>query len=145
MSNYSFLWLPDTSSYKDHFVKVYCQSPLPSRHGLQVRFSANKFEHAFYESTNRDGKKDQFSTIRAQRMDRIKTALIDPEADWFQGWESKKKQYTARKAVCVVQEDFVTVLKLTNSGKANFVTCYQADNSISKIRSSPLWLPPAMF
>lgn len=29
--------------------------------------------------------------------------------------------------------------KLDGSLKANFVTCYQADNSISKIRSLPKW------
>jgi hypothetical protein len=45
--------------------------------------------------------------------------------------------------VAVVYEDFVVVvamgLKLDGSLKANFVTCYQADNSIGKIRRSPVW------
>lgn len=145
MSNYSYLWLPNAVAYKKHFVEAYCQAPLQTRHGLQVNFSASSFEHAFYESTNRDGKKDKFSTVRAQRMDWIQVALLDPNADWFEGWERKKKQYSPKRAVCVVQEDFVTVLNLTSNGRAKFITCYQADNSIAKIRSSPLWLPPAMY
>jgi uncharacterized membrane protein YhdT len=31
----------------------------------------------------------------------------------------------------------------SGSLKANFVTCYQADNSIGKIRSSPAWFRAA--
>lgn len=45
--------------------------------------------------------------------------------------------------MAVVYADFVVVvamgLKLDGSLKANFVTCYQADNSIGKIRKSPVW------
>ena len=53
------------------------------------------------------------------------------------------RQYDATRRVAVVYEDFVVVvamgLKLDGSLKANFVTGYQADNSIGKIRTSPLW------
>ena len=53
------------------------------------------------------------------------------------------RQYDATRRVAVVYEDFVVVvamgLKLDGSLKANFVTCYQADNSIGKIRTSPIW------
>ncbi|WP_313950916.1 hypothetical protein [Accumulibacter sp.] len=40
-------------------------------------------------------------------------------------------------------DNFVVVvamsLKLDRSLEANFVACYQADNSIGKIRTSPVW------
>ncbi len=43
----------------------------------------------------------------------------------------------------MVYEDFVVVVAmgLTAHGalKANFVTCYQADNSIGKIKGAPAW------
>ena len=43
----------------------------------------------------------------------------------------------------VVFEKFVVViefsLKNTNELKANFVTCYQAEQSIEKINLSPIW------
>lgn len=53
------------------------------------------------------------------------------------------RRYRATRRVAVVYEDFVVVvamgLKQDGSLKANLVTCYQADNSIGKIRSSPAW------
>jgi hypothetical protein len=43
----------------------------------------------------------------------------------------------------VVYEDFVVVIELSlgkqGELKANFVTCYVADKSISKINNSPEW------
>ncbi|EDZ67095.1 hypothetical protein NOC27_422 [Nitrosococcus oceani AFC27] len=43
----------------------------------------------------------------------------------------------------MVYEDFVVVVELgLKSGsnlKGNFITCYQAENSINKIRTSPIW------
>ena len=52
-------------------------------------------------------------------------------------------QYDAKRRVAVVYENFVVVvamgLRQDGSLKANFVTCYQAENSIGKIRSSPAW------
>ena len=111
--------------------------------GLRVYFSSNKFGHAFYESRNRDGNKNAFSHIRAQRIEWIRATLEHPEADLFQGWNKKRRCYDSSRRVSVVYEDFVVVislgLKRDNSLKANFITCYQADNSIDKIRTSPLW------
>ena len=79
-------------------------------------FSANKFGHMFYESTARDG---------------------------HLSWDKALRGYDSTRRVAVVYEDFVVVvaigLKLDGSLKANFVTCYQADNSIGKIRRSPVW------
>lgn len=81
--------------------------------------------------------------MRAQRIDWIKATLEHPTAALFEGWDKTSRQYDATRRVAVVYEDFVVVvamrLKQDGSLKANFVTCYQADNSIGKIRSSPVW------
>ena len=76
-------------------------------------------------------------------MDWIATALADPATACFQGWDRKNKRYDARRRVAVVMQDFVIVISLSKrrdgSLKANFVTCYRAENSIGKIRQSPRW------
>lgn len=139
---YTFLILQNEQEYKNYFVHNYCQSPLVTVHGLSVRFSASTFDHAFYESSDRNGAKDIFSRPRAERIGWIAHALQDPKADWFCGWDNKKRRYDSSRGVCVVRDDFVTVIKVLKNHKAKFVTCYRADNSISKIRKSPIWTPP---
>lgn len=74
------LQLPDEAAYRQHFVGTYCRGVIETHDGIRVFFRQNQFDHAFYESTNRD---------RALR--------------------------------------------------ANFITCFQANNSVAKIRTSPLW------
>ena len=73
----------------------------------------------------------------------ITATLEHPTAALFEGWDKASRQYDATRRVAIVYEDFVVVvamgLKQDGSLKANFVTCYQADNSIGKIRSSPAW------
>ncbi len=66
-----------------------------------------------------------------------------PTAALFEGWDKTARRYDATRRVAVVYEDFVVVvamgLKQDGTLKANLVTCYQADNSIGKIRGSPAW------
>jgi hypothetical protein len=61
----------------------------------------------------------------------------------YEGWDNISRQYDAMRRVAAVYEDFVVVmsmgLKQDGSLRANFVTCYQADYSIGKIRNSPTW------
>lgn len=129
--------------YRSHYERVYCRGNIRTFDGIQVYFGAGKFGHTFYESTARDGRKDLFSAVRAQRIDWIKATLGHPTAALFEGWHKKVRQYDATRRVAVVYEDFVVVvamsLKQNGSLKGNFVTCYQADNSIGKIRNSPAW------
>lgn len=131
------------AEYRSHYERVYCRGNIHTFDGIRVYFSAGKFGHMFYESTARDGRKDVFSPVRAQRIDWIKATLEHPEAALFEGWDKTTRQYDATRRVAVVYEDFVVViamgLKQDGSLKANFVTCYQVDNSIGKIRSSPAW------
>jgi hypothetical protein len=111
--------------------------------GIRVFFQQEKFGHAFYESTNRDGAKNAFSRVRAERMNWIEATLTDPAAIRYQRWVARTRSYDPARRVDLLYEDFVVVLAmgLNRAGalRANFITCFQADNSIGKIRTSPLW------
>lgn len=137
------LQLPDEASYRQHFVGTYCGAVIETYDGIRVFFGQNQFDHAFYESTKRDGVKDAFSWVRAKRMNWIGATLTDPAAVRYQGWVPKTRSYDSARRVDLLYEDFVVVLALgLNRGgalRANFITCFQADNSIGKIRTSPLW------
>lgn len=143
---YEFLSLPDEAAYKAHFIATYCKQPLISIHGFPVHFSPAAFPHAFYESSKRDGVKDLFSEARSTRMDWIGETLRDPNADWFEGWNARQRAYDANQPVCVAYGDFAVVVRIATRRdgklKANYVTSYWADNSIGKIRSSPVWIMP---
>lgn len=129
--------------YRAHYERVYCRGNIQTFDAVRVFFDAHTFGHSFYESTARDGNKDAFSRERAERIDWIKPTLAHPDADLFQGWVKTTKKHDATRRVAVVYENFVVVLnmglKMNGSLKAKFVTCYQADNSIGKIRTGPAW------
>ena len=131
------------NEYRDHFEKTYCRQQIFTFDGIPVYIHRGMFQHAFYESTHRNGLKDQFSVVRAQRMDWIKATLENPSAALYQGWDNTKKKHDPKRRVSVVYEDFVVIIRLgLKSGgelKGEFVTCFQADNSIGKIRQSERW------
>jgi hypothetical protein len=131
------------AEYRAHYENIYCRGVITTFDGVRVYFPAAKFGHAFYESSSRDGDKNVFSPVRAQRIDWIRATLEHAGASLYQGWDKKSRRYDGTRRVAVVYEDFVVVvalsLKRDNTLKANFVTCYQADNSIDKIRSSLVW------
>ncbi|GEM19308.1 hypothetical protein [Nitrosococcus oceani] len=127
------------SEYRDHYKRIYSRGTIHAFDGIRIYFQSRRFEHAFYEGQG----KNRFSPIRAQRIDWIKATLEHPAADLYQGWDKKNKVYVSHRRVSVVYEDFVVVVELgLKSGsnlKGNFITCYQAENSINKIRTSPIW------
>jgi hypothetical protein len=137
------LHLPDEAAYRQYFVGTYCSGAIETHDGIRVFFRQHQFDHAFYESTNRDGIKDSFSRVRAERMNWIDATLTDPAAIRYQGWVAKTRSYDPARRVDLLYEDFVVVLALgfnrDRTLRANFITCYQADNSVAKIRNSPLW------
>lgn len=139
----ALLILADEAAYRQYFIDKYVRSAVHTHHGIRVHFKEQDFNHAFYESTQRNGVKDQFSQDRSQRMDWIITTLSDLNSDWYQGWVKAKATYDVTRSVAVASGDFVVVLKFRARKDgvivANFITCYYADNSIGKIRSSPLW------
>jgi hypothetical protein len=137
------LQLASEAEYRQHFAVTCCQAVMTTHDGIRVYFRKQDFDHAFFESSAMNGVKDQFSRTRAERMDWIAATLSDPTAVRFQGWHSKNRKYDPTRCVSVVHGDFVVVLSLSKKAdgtlKANFVTCYDANNSIGKIRRSPLW------
>jgi len=130
---------PNESDYREHYKRIYCRGRIVTRDGIRIHFSPQRFEHAFYEGA----RKDRFSVVRARRIDWIKATLEHPDAALYQGWNKRDRCYEPDRRVSVVYEDFVVVVSLSfdrhESLRGQFVTCYQADNSIGKIRRSPLW------
>lgn len=140
------LYLPDECAYRAHYIDRYTKKPVTFRLAAgtaPVYFAAHRFDHAFFESTHRDGTKDSFSFVRAERMDDIAVALGDPTIDRRAGWDSTRKCHDHVRCVTVAINDFVVVIRLglNRQGrlKGQFVTCYVADNSIGKIRKAPVW------
>ncbi|PIR00067.1 MAG: hypothetical protein COV66_08175 [Nitrospinae bacterium CG11_big_fil_rev_8_21_14_0_20_45_15] len=128
--------------YKKHYERVYCKKPIISFDSIPIVFRKNRFEHAFYESSQRNNIKDQFSNNRAERIDWIIETLTNPKADLYCGWDKKKRKNDPNCRVSVVYGNYVVIVRLkrTQSGlSGEFVTAYLADNSIQKIRGNPKW------
>jgi hypothetical protein len=142
----ALLQLPDEQAYKKHYTQNFCAAPAifaTAGGDVRVYFAGRAFEHAFFESTRRDGAKDVFSTERASRMPLIHHVLAESTSDRFAGWDSKKQTHDNARCVSVASGDFVVVIRLGTNQRdelhGKFVTCYVADNSIAKIRSGPVW------
>lgn len=132
------------AEYKTHYERHYQRATIITFDGIRVYFKPQKFGHAFYEnSQGKAGAKDVFAPDRAQRMDWIRLTLENPNADIYVGWNKAKKCHEEDRRVSVVFDDFVVVIELSLNKKgelkAEFVTCYLADQSIQRIRSSPKW------
>lgn len=137
------LMLDSEEEYKVYYENNYCRGPIVTHDGIRIFFPKEKFHHAFFESSNRDGKKDVFSIDRSQRMSWIKLTLENQHSKLFQGWDKDTSQYVPDRRVSFVYENFVVVIALSlnrkGSLKGNFITCYQANNSIESIKKSPEW------
>ena len=139
---YNLTKLISESDYKQLYLTYYCDpnKPIKTFDGITVKFFPDKFEHAFYESNDRQlGDKGKFSLIRAERILWIKDTLEDPSADLRVGWDKKFKTYDKSRRVAVVKNNYVVVIWVRNNSEAKFVTAYEADNSINKILASPKW------
>lgn len=138
------LELDSVKEYRDYYERQYCRGTIITADGIRVYFRPQKFGHAFYEnSQRRKGPKDEFSFVRAQRMSWIRLTLEHPDAQLYMGWNKDARNFEEDRRLSVVYEDFVVIIELSidfkGSLKANFVTCYQADQSMAKIRQSPPW------
>ena len=127
--------------YQRHYERVYCRGPITTCDNIQVRFHKNQFHHCFYESGHRDAVKDVFSALRAQRIDWIKAALQDCNAEMFVGWDAKKRRYVNDRRVAVVKDNYVVIIGLTGKTSAKFITAFVADSqsTIDRIRKGPKW------
>jgi hypothetical protein len=124
-----------------HYEKLYCAGPIATFDGIMVRFSKRDFLHLFFESSDRNAAKDVFSTRRAQRIDWIKAALQDTQADVRQGWDDKKKVHTPDRRVCIVSGSYAVVIRIIDIDKANIVTAFVIDKPdvLAKLKSAPKW------
>ncbi|GAB1366632.1 hypothetical protein MASR1M36_15030 [Candidatus Cloacimonadaceae bacterium] len=129
--------------YKTHFEKIYCRGSITTFDGYKVRFNKSDFEHAFYESSGRNGIKDQFSVTRARRIDWILAALTDSTSDLRVGYDKTKKSFDSERRVAIVYGNYIAILSIISRSKktARFITAFVAsNNSLSKILRSPVWI-----
>jgi len=127
--------------YRVHYESVYCRKPIMTFDGIEVRFRKNCFDHCFFESSNRDSNKDKFSWRRSERIDWIKAALKDPNAELFVGWDNRRKRHDHSRRVAVVVENYIVIISMKDNTKAQFITAFIADSdlSIKRIKQSPKW------
>jgi len=135
------LKLAQESDYRTRFEILYCEKLVPTFDGIAVRFRKSDFDHCFFESTNRDRKKDKFSQLRAERLEWIKVALGDTSADRFVGWDRDKRTCDKSRRVSLVCINYVVVIEIVQITSARFVTAYVADSplTLQKIRQAPRW------
>lgn len=128
--------------YRDHYERCYCRAVINTFDGLRVYFPKQQFDDAFFESANRQAQdKSIFSMTRAERIDWIRAALADPQAELYQGWDRKKKVIARDRRITLVYGNYVVVLMVRGKPRsATFITAYVADpKTIQKIRSHPRW------
>jgi hypothetical protein len=130
------LRLASAAQYRAHFENIYCRGPIATFDGIEVRFRKRDFNHSFFESKHRNSRKDDFSLKRAERMDWIKTALRDPDAERYLGWDKRRRTYVRSRRVTVVMSNYVVVIALKSEKKADFVTAFVADTAASPNRPS---------
>ncbi|MGV6816915.1 MAG: hypothetical protein ACWA44_06550 [Thiotrichales bacterium] len=124
--------------YRAHFERVYCAGKITTFDGIAVRFRKRMFDHCFYESVQQ--KDDTFSAQRAQRIDWIRAALEDPNAELRLGWNNMKKQPAHDRRVAIVVDSYVVIIRIYNETRAEFVTAFVAGRrTITRIRTNPMW------
>lgn len=132
-------------NYREHFERVYCRGALTCFDGVSVRFYKGDFDHCFFESSQRNGVKDTFSILRSERIDWIKAALQDGQADLFIGYDNKRRRLAHDRRVALVMGNYVVIIRFTGTAQARFVTAYVADShrTLQKIRSGTRWPSPS--
>ena len=131
----SLLYFPREENYQAHFRDALVRRGIAAFHAIPVKFAYKSFGHAFYESSQRSGIKDQFSRSRAERIDWIIPALTGRDTDWHHGSSKKRKGYKNTRSVSAAYENFVVVLRycISRGGIAtSFIACYDADTNIKQ-------------
>lgn len=128
---------------RDYFEKKYCKEDLLTFDNILVRFYPEKFNDAFFESSNKQKRdKSVFSTKRAERIDWIEYVLKNPQAELYCGWDRDKKRINRDRRVAIISpEDYVVIVNMLSNKTARFITAYLADSpyTAKKIRQSPKW------
>ncbi len=133
--------LASEDEYRDYYRKKYCNGNIVTFDGIKVKFYEEKFDHAFFESSDwQKRNKDVFSIERASRVDWIEYTLKDSTAELHIGWDKDTKTYNNSRRVAIInEENYVVIIEIESKSKAKFITAYYADNSADKIRNSPFW------
>ena len=128
--------------YKTHYINKYCRAAVWTYDNYEVHFDRNRFEHAFYRSSQRDKVKDCFSQERAERIDWIQHTLQDPASVLRIGYDNTRKRNDKDYRVAVVMGNYVVIIRFVNIAKrkAKFVTAFIADPlPLARILSNPEW------
>ncbi len=138
------LKLKDELAYRAHFKAVYCQSTIPTFDDIEVRFRKDDFDHCCYKTERGGRRKTVFCPTRAERIDWIKFALQDPNADLRVGWDHVRKQNLPNRRVAIISGNYVVIIDILKCRRrARLVTTFVADsgpgNTLSKIKRSPKW------
>lgn len=103
-----------------------------------MRFRKRQFEHCFFESVVT--KDDTFSQRRAERIDWIKAALEDPNAELRVGWDNRRKHPANDRRVAIVVLNYVVIIRVYRKQRADFVTAFVAGRrTIRQIRTNSRW------
>lgn len=142
----ALLRLPDEASYRAHFEKHLVRGgPIMTHDGIAVRFHQSNFDHAFFRESRRgSGVKDTFDIPRAERMEWIRAALTDPNAEMYRRQMPDRRRpsrRTTRRVVVVPSAPYAVIIQVNrNAATANFVTSYVPGKpALSKMRSNPVW------
>jgi hypothetical protein len=138
------LHLPDAKAYHAYFQAEYvARSPVITYDGIQVRFFANQFTHAFFrDSTRGANDKAVFDWDRAKRMVWIRPVLSDPSLDVRRRTMDDGQ---TRRVVLHPRARYVVVVQLydDNPLRAVFITAFWIrdpnSSSLGKIQSNPPW------
>jgi hypothetical protein len=141
-----FVEYEDEAAYRSHFQRVYCRGTIRTFDGINVRFRLRQFDHCFFESSGRDRIKDAFSLPRARRIDWIKAALRDPEAELYEGWDRDRRRSDPDRRVAILVGEYVVIIAIKSEKSADFVTAYFVQpappgqlSTIQRIRRGKRW------
>jgi len=116
---------------------TYCRDDILTFDKVSVGFYEDMFDHAFYESANRQAKdKSILSWNRLEKIYWIKDTLQDPDAILKKGWDNKNHEYFEDRRVAVVKGNYVVIIRFTGLFKAKFITAYEK-NDMENILNSP--------
>ncbi len=130
------------AEYLEHYKRVYCRNQIYTPDNIRVYFSAERFNHAFFEGKI---KAKNFSFARARFIDWIKYTLESPESELYQGYCSDTKSIMPNRRVAMVKNDkYVVVIEMFYKAEilcAQFKTAFYADNkhTYKSIQKSPKW------
>lgn len=130
------------AEYFEHYKNMYCRNKIYTPDNIRVYFSAERFNHAFFEGKI---KAKNFSFARARFIDWIKYTLESSDSELYQGYCSDTKCMLPNRRVAVVKNDkYVVVIEMFYKAEilcAKFKTAFYADklNTYKSIQKSPKW------